>query len=135
MPIVFAHNAEFASGLASSLKAGVAALPSDIAGALVLLGDMPGVEAATLDRLIDAFADRPNALAAAPIRAGRRGNPVLLSRALFAALARIEGDEGARRVLGEADPLAIIEVEVESEGVTLDIDTPGELAAARKLRS
>lgn len=135
LPIVFVHNAEFASGLASSLKAGVAALPGGVAGALVLLGDMPAIEAALLDRLIDAFAARPLAFAAAPVRAGRRGNPVLLSRALFPALARLEGDEGARRLLGEADPGGLVEVEVESDGVTLDIDTPGELAAARNLRS
>ncbi|MGO4869715.1 MAG: NTP transferase domain-containing protein [Roseiarcus sp.] len=135
LPVTFAHNADFARGLASSLHAGVAALPADAAGVLVLLGDMPKVEAGTLDRLIEAFAGRPLALAAAPVHSGRRGNPVLLSRALFAALARLEGDEGARRLLGEADPERIVEVEVESDGVRLDIDTPGELAAARNLRS
>jgi molybdenum cofactor cytidylyltransferase len=135
LPVVFADNPDFATGLASSLKAGVAALPSDVAGALVLLGDMPGIDAATLGSLIGAFAARPDALAAAPVRAGRRGNPVVLSRALFPALARLDGDEGARRLLGEADPRRIVEVAVESDGVTLDIDTPGELAAARNLRS
>jgi molybdenum cofactor cytidylyltransferase len=135
LPVAFAHNGDFASGLASSLKAGVAALPAHVAGALVLLGDMPRIEAATLDRLIGAFAARPLALAAAPVHAGRRANPVLLSRALFAALARLEGDEGARRLLSEADPQRIVEVEAEGDGVTLDIDTPEELAAARKLRS
>ncbi|HYA72186.1 MAG TPA: nucleotidyltransferase family protein [Roseiarcus sp.] len=135
LPLLFAHNADFASGLASSLKAGVAALPSGVAGALVLLGDMPRIKAPLLDRLIGAFAARPFALAAAPVYAGRRGNPVLLARALFPALARLEGDEGARRLLSEADPQRIVEVEVESDGVTLDIDTPGELAAARNLRS
>ncbi len=134
LPLAFAHNADFAGGLASSLKAGAVALPAHVAGALVLLGDMPRIEAALLDRLIDAFAARPLALAAVPVHAGRRGNPVLLSRALFAALARLEGDEGARRLLREADPQRIVEVEVESDGVTLDIDTPGELAAARNLR-
>jgi molybdenum cofactor cytidylyltransferase len=131
LPVIFAHNAEFATGLASSLKVGVAALPSGVAGALILLGDMPGIEATTLDRLIAAFAQRPDALAATPIRAGRRGNPALLSRALFAALARLDGDEGARRLLAEADPDRVLEVDVDSDGVTLDIDTPDDLAAAR----
>ncbi len=135
LPVAFVHNADFASGLASSLHAGVAALPANVAGALILLGDMPRIQAATLDRLIEAFAARSDALAAAPVHAGRRGNPVLLSRALFPALARLTGDEGARRLLDEADPLDLVEVEVEGDGVTLDIDTPGELAAARKLRS
>jgi len=59
---------------------------------------------------------------------------VLLSRALFPALARLTGDEGARRLIGEADPRGVVEVQVESDGVTFDIDTPGELAAARNLR-
>ena len=134
LPLAFVDNPDFASGMASSLKAGVAALPADVAGALVLLGDMPRIEAATLDSLIEAFAARPLALAAAPVHAGRRGNPVLLSRALFPALARLDGEEGARRLLGEADPRDVVEAQVESDGVTFDIDTPGELAAARGLR-
>lgn len=134
LPVVFAHNPAFASGLASSLQAGVAALPPGAGGALALLGDMPGVEAALLDRLIEAFAAHPRAIAAAPVHAGRRGNPVLLARALFPALAGLEGDEGARRLLREAEPGSVVEVPVDSDAVTLDIDTPDALAAARNLR-
>ncbi len=135
LPVVFADNADFAIGLASSLKVGVAALPSCVAGALILLGDMPGIEPAILDRLIGAFALRPDALATTPVRAGRRGNPALLSRALFAALARLDGDEGARRLLAEADPSRVLEVDVDSDGVTIDIDTPDDLAAAQNARN
>ncbi len=60
----FVHNADYRQGLASSLKTGVAALPADAAGALVLLGDMPAVTTALIDRLIAAFAAQPEALAA-----------------------------------------------------------------------
>jgi molybdenum cofactor cytidylyltransferase len=134
LPVAFANNADYATGLASSLNVVVAALLSGVAGAFILLGDMPGLEAATLDHLIDAFARRPEALAATPIYAGRRGNPALLSRALFAALARLDGDEGAQRVLAEVDPSRVVAVDVDSDGVSLDIDTPGELAAARNAR-
>ncbi len=133
LPVVFVDNADFASGLSSSLKIGVAALPNGVAGALVLLGDMPAIKAVTLDLLIDAFAARPQALAAVPVHAGRRGNPALLSRTLFPALARLTGDEGARRLISEADPERIVELDVESDGVTLDINTPDELAAIRNL--
>ncbi len=133
LPVVFVDNADFASGLSSSLKIGVAALPNGVAGALVLLGDMPAIKAVTLDLLIDAFAARPQALAAVPVHAGRRGNPALLSRTLFPALARLTGDEGARRLISEADPERIVELDVESDGVTLDINTPDELAAVRNL--
>lgn len=134
LPVGFAHNANFATGLASSLKTGLAALPGGVAGALILLGDMPAIDGATLDRLIAGFAARPEALAILPVRAGRRGNPALLSRALFAALETLDGDEGARRILAEADAGRIVEVEVDGEGATLDIDTPDDLAAARKAR-
>ena len=135
LPVVFSHNADFASGLASSLKAGVATLPAGVAGALVLLGDMPRIDASVLDRLIQAFDANPGALAVAPVHAGRRGNPALLSRALFTAITYLEGDEGARRLLREAGPGRVLEVAIEGEATSLDIDTPEDLAAARNLRS
>ena len=125
-----AFNPQFASGLASSLKAGLAATPSDAAGALVLLGDMPWIEPRLADALIDAFLAREGALAAVPLREGRRGNPVLLGRGLFEAALRLEGDEGARRLIGALEPGELIEVETPDTGVTFDVDTPEDLAAA-----
>ncbi|MBV8472210.1 MAG: nucleotidyltransferase family protein, partial [Hyphomicrobiales bacterium] len=132
LDVVFAHNPDYATGIASSLKTGIAALPESVAGALILLGDMPAIDAGLLDRLIEAFAARSGALAAAPVHAGRRGNPVLLSRALFPAIAGIEGDEGARRLLRAADPALVVEIPADGEAVALDIDTPEDLAAARE---
>jgi molybdenum cofactor cytidylyltransferase len=127
----FEHNPAYAEGLASSLKAGIAAVPLSAAGALVLLGDMPAVTAALLDRLIEAFRERPDALAVAPVRVGRRGNPALLSRALFPAIAALAGDEGARQLLNDAPPGAVIEVVTDDLGAILDVDTPQSLADAR----
>ncbi|HEY1453909.1 MAG TPA: nucleotidyltransferase family protein [Roseiarcus sp.] len=127
-------NPKFASGLASSLKAGLTATPSDVAGALVLLGDMPWIEPRLIDALIDAFLDRQDALAAIPSRDGRRGNPVLLGRGLFEAAMRLTGDEGARRLIGALSASELIEVETPETGVTFDIDTPADLAAARRFR-
>jgi molybdenum cofactor cytidylyltransferase len=127
--VSFAHNADFATGLASSLRAGVAALARDVAGVVVLLGDMPGVEPNTVNALIDAFGARQGALAAIPIFGGRRGNPVLLGRGLFPAVARMTGDEGARGLLREAGE-AVVEVSLDDAAVTFDIDTPGDLEPA-----
>ncbi|HEY1940656.1 MAG TPA: nucleotidyltransferase family protein [Roseiarcus sp.] len=134
LDVVFAHNPDYANGLASSLKTGIAALPDSVAGVLALLGDMPAVDAGLLDRLIDAFAGRPQALAATPVHAGRRGNPALLSRALFPDIAKLDGDEGARRLLREADPALVVEIAADGEAATLDVDTPEDLDAARKSR-
>ncbi len=120
-------NADFASGMASSLHAGLAALPPDCDGALVLLADMPGVTATVLDALIEAFEAADQAEAVVPVHGGRRGNPALLGRALFAAAMTLTGDEGARRLLARA---RVVEVPLGSDAVLLDIDEPGMLPLA-----
>jgi molybdenum cofactor cytidylyltransferase len=132
LTLQFAHNVDYRLGLASSLKAGIAALPASAQGALVLLGDMPGVTPTLIDSLIAAFAAHPGAPAAAPTSRGRRGNPVLLSRALFAAIAALDGDEGARKLLADAGAGQVIEVEAPGDGATLDVDTPDALEAAHR---
>jgi molybdenum cofactor cytidylyltransferase len=127
-----AYNPGFSSGLASSLRVGLSAMPSDVAGVLVLLGDMPWIDARLIDAMIDAFLAKEAALAAAPTRAGRRGNPILLGRGLFEAAARLQGDEGARPLIGALSVGELVEVEAPDAGVIVDIDTPADLAAARR---
>lgn len=128
LDVVFAHNPAFAEGLSGSLKAGLAALPGAVPGVVVSLGDMPNVTAGVIDRLAQAFADRPDALAVAPTLLGQRGNPVLLSRALFAEVAKLEGDQGARRLLDAAGD-AVEEVALDDPAIALDVDTPEALRA------
>lgn len=118
-----AYNADFANGIAASVKTGLAALPPGVDGALVFLGDMPRVTAALGRRLIDAFAADPSADAVAPLVAGRRGNPVLLARTLFAAAQALDGDEGARKLLMRPD-LRVVEIEAPGAAAAVDIDTP-----------
>jgi molybdenum cofactor cytidylyltransferase len=55
LDVGIAFNSRFASGLSSSLGVGLSAMPGDVVGALVLLGDMPQVGAPRIDALIDAF--------------------------------------------------------------------------------
>jgi CTP:molybdopterin cytidylyltransferase MocA len=47
---------------------------------------------------------------------------------------RLKGDEGARRLIGALSPNELVEVETSGLGVMFDIDTPGDLAAARRFR-
>ncbi|MDX2201977.1 MAG: nucleotidyltransferase family protein [Hyphomicrobiaceae bacterium] len=121
------HNAEFAAGLSTSLKAGIAALPAGIDGAVVLLGDMPQVTAAHISALLAAFAP---GLVVVPVHAGRRGNPILWPREAFARIASLSGDAGAKRLLAEFADL-VREVEIASPAIFRDIDTPEALAALR----
>jgi len=128
-PVVFRCNADYASGLASSLRAGLAQAASR-AGVLVLLGDMPDVTPAILNRLIAAFENAPaGILAAAPFHRGRRGNPVLLGHGLFPQLKKLEGDIGARKLLQSVQD--VLDVPIEDEGVATDVDTYADLESLR----
>jgi len=130
LPVAFAHNPDFAEGLSGSLKAGIAALPPAVDGAIVCLGDMPQVDAALIDRLAAAFDPEKGALVVVPTTAGKRGNPVVWSRRFFADLARLEGDVGARHLIGSY-PEAVVEVAVEGRGALVDVDTPDALRAVK----
>lgn len=128
LDVDFVHNPSYGEGLATSLKAGLAALPAKVAGVVVSLGDMPNVTAGVIDRLAQAFADRPEALAVVPTLLGQRGNPVLLARGLFPEVAKLSGDQGARRLIDGAGE-AVEEVPLDDPAIALDIDTPEALKA------
>jgi molybdenum cofactor cytidylyltransferase len=125
--VVFVHNEDYATGLASSLRAGLASLPREAAGAVICLADMPKVTSSLIDRLIARFARaRGEAHAIVPIHEGRRGNPALIARGLFKRIATLEGDEGDRRILREPTT-KVIELPVEDAGILVDIDAPEDL--------
>jgi molybdenum cofactor cytidylyltransferase len=125
LDVRFTHNAAFASGLASSLKAGVASLPPETAGVAILLADMPKVSSDVLVALAAAFDAKPDSSAVVPTFRGQRGNPVFISRTLFEAVASLEGDVGARQLLRGRDD--VVEVPFVDDGVALDVDTPDTL--------
>ncbi len=121
------YNPDFAGGISTSLKRGLAALPDDIDGVLVCLGDMPLLGTGEIDRLIDAFNPTEGRAIIVPTRRGKRGNPVLWAKRFFPEMQEIAGDVGARHLIG-AYPEVVVEIEMDGEGVVLDIDTPEALA-------
>lgn len=127
-PVRFAHNPEFAEGLSTSIRAGLAAVPESWAGALICLGDMPEVTPETLKALVAAFDPTEGASICVPVHAGKRGNPVLWGREHFARLKALSGDVGAKHLLAELQS-QVAEVETHSAGVLLDVDTPEALDA------
>jgi molybdenum cofactor cytidylyltransferase len=130
LPVERVRNPNFAEGLSTSLKCGLAALPSDIDGVIVCLGDMPQITGRDLDRLIAAFNPLEGPAIIVPIRHGKRGNPVLWARRFFREMAALAGDVGARHLIGEHADL-VCEVEMETDAVLVDIDTPEALAELR----
>lgn len=130
LDVSFVANPEFAKGLSTSLKAGVAAVPSDNDGAIVILGDMPGVSPVLIDKLITSFDPSEDRAICVATRNGKHGNPVLWARRFFPEIAAIEGDVGAKALAGTYDEL-VCEVEAGDNAPLIDIDTPEALAAYR----
>lgn len=124
------HNPNYAEGLGTSLKAGIAAVPENADGAIVCLGDMPQVDAKLIDRLIAAFDPERGALVVVPTIEGRRGNPVVWARRFFPDLMAISGDVGARHLIGNYGE-AVVEVAVNGEAALTDVDTPESFSAVK----
>lgn len=130
LDLIPVENPDYGAGLATSLHAGLATLPPTCGAALVLLGDMPRITAAHIERLVAAFERAgPKPAAVVPVRGGRRGNPVLLNLSLLADdIAGLTGDRGAGLLLrGRSD---VVEIEGD-ESHALDIDTRAALDAIR----
>jgi molybdenum cofactor cytidylyltransferase len=130
LPVRFVHNPGYADGLGTSLKAGIAAVPADADGAVVCLGDMPQVDSPLIDKLLASFDPERGALVVVPTFDGRRGNPVVWSRRFFNDLMSIQGDIGARHLIGSYAE-AVAEVPVAGEAALTDIDTPESFSAVK----
>jgi molybdenum cofactor cytidylyltransferase len=126
LPVQILYNALFAQGLSTSLKAGFSALPPTTRAAVILLGDMPFVKADLIDALVAGWRERGEPAALVPTLDGRRGNPVVLSRDLQAAIEGLSGDGGAGSLLHERSD--VLEWPTTDPAVVQDIDTREELA-------
>ena len=116
-----------AQGMGHSLANGIAKV-KDWDAALVFLGDMPFVQAETVESLLAEYEFRKNKVApiVIPVRHGERGHPVLFANEYFAEISALAGDRGAKAVI-DAHPDQVFEIEVEDPGVIRDIDTPEDL--------
>ncbi len=125
--IRFVHNPDYASGLSSSLATGVKALTGKTQAALICLADMPELDSQQMNLLLDAYDPPAGALICVPTFAGKRGNPVLWDRVFFSDMSEIQGDVGARHLIGE-HAQSVVEVPMQDRGVVFDVDSPQILA-------
>lgn len=129
-PVTFVHNPDYAEGLSTSLRAGVAALPAGIDAAFVCLGDMPDISPVHLGRLAAAFDPEEGRTICVPNFGGKRGNPVLWGAQYFAEMDALRGDVGAKHLIGEHED-AVCEVPMPDDATLEDIDTPEDFARRR----
>jgi len=116
-------NPDYTSGQTSSLQVGLRSLIADNLEAIVLcLVDHPAVSAETVRRLVATFREC-GAPVVIPTCRGRRGHPVLIGRQVFGELLRLASDTGADSVLRKYRQATQF-VEVEDEGVVIDVDDP-----------
>jgi CTP:molybdopterin cytidylyltransferase MocA len=119
-------NLEAAEGMASSIRAGIAALPPGSEGALILTVDQPSVDADLLRRLLALAAEDP-ARPVACAYGGSLGIPAILPSRLFPDLLALQGDRGAKAIL-LSEKAATLPF---PEGAA-DLDTPRDLERFRR---
>jgi molybdenum cofactor cytidylyltransferase len=124
LAVAFLVNADYKSGQLSSLQSAVRQLQSDreCDGMLVHLVDHPYISSTLVDIMIERFY-ASNKLIVVPRCQGKRGHPVIFSRALFAELLNAPLDQGAKAVVN-AHREETLEIETDDPGIAVDIDTP-----------
>ncbi|HEY4132206.1 MAG TPA: nucleotidyltransferase family protein [Gemmatimonadaceae bacterium] len=130
----FVENDAWETGLASSLRVGIAALSTEVEAAVVTLGDQPRLDPAVVGAVVDAWRrarDRV-AIVSASYR-GVRAHPVVFAREVFPELLALEGDAGARLLI-ERSPGRVAYVDVDA-AMPRDVDTPEDLEQLQIVRS
>ena len=121
-PVRLVHNPDYAEGISTSLRRGLAALDDGVEAVLVCLADMPEVRARHVEKLIAAFDPVEGREICVPVHRGKRGNPVLFGRRFFEPMGQVRGDVGARHLIGEFSDW-VCEVPMDDPAVLVDLDT------------
>lgn len=119
-------NDQWTLGLASSLRAGVAALDARATAVLIALGDQPMLDPRVIDAVLHQWRSTGRAIVAPRYR-GEQGHPVLFARSVFGELAGLAGDHGAKGVI-DRDPARVAHVDVDAP-MPRDVDTVDDAAA------
>ena len=125
--ITWLFNPDYGQGLSTSLKTGLAFLNSAQCekpdAFLVALGDMPGVTGDQINALVGCYSAAENRLICVPTWRGKRGNPILWDVSFAEPMLQLQGDTGARHLIGEHES-AVVELPMDDAAVLTDIDTP-----------
>ena len=123
---IVVYNPRWSLGLSESIKLGLRFF-QDYDAVLIVLGDMPLLTQNTIKKIISTY--NAECSAVIPVYQGIRGNPVLISRVLFADLMKLEGDIGAREILKNRKDVCFVE---SGKEVIVDVDTEFDLASLQQ---
>jgi molybdenum cofactor cytidylyltransferase len=120
-PVRVAQNPDYRQGMSTSIIAGLKLVSSEAGAVMIALGDQPLLNSRTIDRLVDGFLSGSKGIAI-PTYQGIRGHPVIFTKKYAAEFMAVKGDIGGRQIIN-AHPEDVLEVDVASRGVVVDIDT------------
>jgi len=130
LPVRFTHNANWRSGMGSTIAVGIAALSADVEGVFMVPADMPRLTSTLFLRLAQIFEENCRSAIVFPTAAGEQRNPVLWPRRLFPELLKLSGASGAKEVLSRYSSESV-SIPIEDSRVFDDVDTPEDLWLAR----
>ena len=121
---------DWASGMAASIRAGIAALPKRTPAVMILPGDMPDLQTRDLQALTQSAQTAPDAIIRATTSDGVPGHPVIFPGDLFEELQTVTGDQGARQVIRAHKARLRLHALAGSRALC-DLDTPDDWAIWR----
>ena len=123
LPVRFVENGSAREGMASSVRAGVAALPREVEAVVIALGDQPTTDPQVVRRVVTTWRTAPvGASAVTTAYTDGRGHPTLFAAEHFPSLLALEGDRGARDLLASlGDAVTVVDVDGARPA---DVDTP-----------
>jgi molybdenum cofactor cytidylyltransferase len=131
MPARIVRNPDWASGRASSVRAGIQALSAKTAAAVFINADQPFLTPQVIDALLARYA-ATRAPIVAPTFEGQTGSPVLFARTLFDELASLRGDVGGKAMF-ETYRAQMETIPIADARAAIDVDTPEDYAHAREM--
>lgn len=125
--VVVAFNPDHRLGMLSSLQTGLAHMPADAPGTVFTLVDHPRLKVATLEAVLEQFA-QSGAEVVIPRYRGQRGHPVVISRRVADQLLATPKSDSPKDVIRE-HRAATVFVDVDDPAIVEDIDTPEDYRA------
>lgn len=131
--VLFAENPHYQEGMTTSIHAGIGAASGTASGFMICLSDLPLIEPDEFDRLLAAFetatADDPRRIVV-PVFEGQRGNPVIFPAVYRSDILNQRGVMGCKGLVRQ-HPERVVEVEMPTDHVLRDADTPEAYARLR----
>lgn len=120
-PVKIAMNPAYRQGMSTSIVAGLALVDDRAEAVMFVLADQPFIDGKIINQLVDGFASNDRGIVFPSCR-GSRGHPIIFSIKYRKELLELKGDIGGRQIIKE-HPDDVLEIPVDSEGVSVDIDT------------